>query len=132
MFSGFQPGLVEARQRPRLLSESDPGLELPQLGSGNNVLYLLHFPEMNYFLAMKYFLCLGCQADWAQLPRAMSPDGESIVTSAEDEILRLLKNFRKPSFSVFVILSSTAYFYRFWDVFSKARSQKKSKSALNL
>ena len=77
MFSGFQPGLVEARQRPRLLSESDPGLELPQLGSGNNVLYLLHFPEMNYFLAM-------------------SPDGESIVISAEDEILRLLKNFRKP------------------------------------
>lgn len=71
MFSGFQPGLVEARQRPRLLSESDPGLELPQLGSGNNVLYLLHFPEMNYFLAMKYFLCLGCQADWAQLPRAL-------------------------------------------------------------
>ena len=62
--------------------------------------------------------------------RAMSPDGESIVTSAEDEILRLLKNFRKPSFSVFVILSSTDYFYRFWDVFSKARSQKKSKSAL--
>ena len=81
---------------------------------------------------MKYFSCLGCQADWAQLPRAMSPDGESIVTSAEDEILRLLKNFRKPSFSVFVILSSTAYFYRFWDVFSKARSQKESKSALNL
>ena len=72
MFSGFQPGLVEARQRPRLLSESDPGLELPQLGSGNNVLYLLHFPEMNYFLAMKYFLCLGCQADWAQLPRSES------------------------------------------------------------
>ena len=66
MFSGFQPGLVEARQRPRLLSESDPGLELPQLGSGNNVLYLLHFPEMNYFLAMKYFLSLCCQADWAQ------------------------------------------------------------------
>ena len=101
MFSGFQPGLVEARQRPRLLSESDPGLELPQLGSGNNVLYLLHFPKINYCLAMKYFLCLGCQADWAQLPRAMSPDGESIVTSAEDEILRLLKNFRKPSYSVF-------------------------------
>ena len=46
MFSGFQPGLVEARQRPRLLSESDPGLELPQLGSGNNVLYHLHFPEL--------------------------------------------------------------------------------------
>jgi len=39
---------------------------------------------------------------------AMSPDGESIVTGAGDETLR------------------------FWNVFSKARSQKESKSALNL
>lgn len=39
---------------------------------------------------------------------AMSPDGESIVTGAGDETLR------------------------FWNVFSKARSQKEAKSALNL
>ncbi|XP_071546432.1 fizzy-related protein homolog isoform X3 [Panulirus ornatus] len=39
---------------------------------------------------------------------AMSPDGEAIVTGAGDETLR------------------------FWNVFSKARSQKESKSALNL
>lgn len=39
---------------------------------------------------------------------AMSPDGESIVTGAGDETLR------------------------FWNVFSKARSQKESRSALNL
>ncbi|UYV64052.1 FZR1 [Cordylochernes scorpioides] len=39
---------------------------------------------------------------------AMSPDGESIVTGAGDETLR------------------------FWNVFSKARSQKETKSALNL
>ena len=38
----------------------------------------------------------------------MSPDGEAIVTGAGDETLR------------------------FWNVFSKARSQKESKSALNL
>eukprot|EP00095_Tigriopus_kingsejongensis_P003584 maker-scaffold140_size315649-snap-gene-2.25 protein:Tk03584 transcript:maker-scaffold140_size315649-snap-gene-2.25-mRNA-1 annotation:"fizzy-related protein homolog" len=39
---------------------------------------------------------------------AMSPDGEAIVTGAGDETLR------------------------FWNVFSKARSQKEAKSALNL
>lgn len=39
---------------------------------------------------------------------AMSPDGESIVTGAGDETLR------------------------FWNIFSKARSQKEAKSALNL
>ncbi|KAF2360131.1 WD40 repeat [Trinorchestia longiramus] len=39
---------------------------------------------------------------------AMAPDGEAIVTGAGDETLR------------------------FWNVFSKARSQKESKSALNL
>merc|ERR1719468_54825 len=39
---------------------------------------------------------------------AMSPDGEAIVTGAGDETLR------------------------FWNVFSKARSQKESRSALNL
>ena len=39
---------------------------------------------------------------------AMSPDGEAIVTGAGDETLR------------------------FWNIFSKARSQKESKSALNL
>ncbi|CAM1321617.1 FZR1 (predicted) [Pycnogonum litorale] len=39
---------------------------------------------------------------------AMSPDGEAIVTGAGDETLR------------------------FWNVFSKARSQKETKSALNL
>jgi len=39
---------------------------------------------------------------------AMSPDGESIVTGAGDETLR------------------------FWNVFSKTRSQKEAKSALNL
>ncbi|KDR16513.1 fizzy-related protein homolog [Zootermopsis nevadensis] len=39
---------------------------------------------------------------------AMSPDGEAIVTGAGDETLR------------------------FWNVFSKARSQKENKSVLNL
>uniref|UniRef100_A0A0K2TZH0 CDC20/Fizzy WD40 domain-containing protein n=2 Tax=Lepeophtheirus salmonis TaxID=72036 RepID=A0A0K2TZH0_LEPSM len=39
---------------------------------------------------------------------AMSPDGEAIVTGAGDETLR------------------------FWNVFSKVRSQKEAKSALNL
>ena len=38
----------------------------------------------------------------------MSPDGEAIVTGAGDETLR------------------------FWNVFSKARSQKENKSVLNL
>ena len=53
MFSGLQPGLVKARQRaglhPRLLSESDPGLEIPQPGPGD-VFYLLHFLPLKYFL----------------------------------------------------------------------------------
>jgi len=39
---------------------------------------------------------------------AMSPDGEAIVTGAGDETLR------------------------FWNVFSKNRSQKENKSSLNL
>ncbi|XP_076338563.1 fizzy-related protein homolog isoform X3 [Tachypleus tridentatus] len=51
-----------------------------------------------------------CNLAWSRHASelAVSPDGESIVTGAGDETLR------------------------FWNVFSKARSQKEAKSALNL
>ena len=57
---------------------------------------------------------------------AMSPDGESIVTGAGDETLRFWNVFRLVGgIAILSLLMFGSYF-------SKARSQKESKSALNL
>ena len=78
-------------------------MEVPQFGPGM---------ENNLQIFIVY-LCIYQVAkltghSYRVLYLAMSPDGEAIVTGAGDETLR------------------------FWNVFSKARSQKESKSALNL
>ena len=66
---------------------------------------------------------------------AMSPDGEAIVTGAGDETLRFWNVFRYKNtcrwLSPLLFIASNLVFTN--DVlFSKARSQKESKSALNL
>ena len=108
--TSVQSGVVETCRRisvhARILTESDPCLEISIIGSGRKIdwpflscslsgMFIVSSHEYNIIVNFNFF-------------KAMSPDGESIVTGAGDETLR------------------------FWNVFSKARSQKEAKSALDL
>ena len=83
----------------RILTESDFSLEIPQFGAGKQRFKA----RVRTFLVMwdNFFQVAKLTGHhYRVLYLAMSPDGEAIVTGAGDETLR------------------------FWNVFSKARSQK--------